>query len=180
MGTLSVGFARYGGAGGRQLVADEIEYELEGSIRVGATVDSVAGAQITLLGIVFNVDSGAEFEDDSALELQTFGLADIRAGDYLEVRAFDDNGTLVATRVERQDPAGEVFLRGVAENVANPTFTILSVTVRTDGGTEFQDENELLIPAVTFFARAPGSVVEATGQFAGGEILAEEVELEDD
>ena len=162
------------------LVAEEIEFELEGSIRVGATVDSIAGVQVTLLGITFTLDANAEYEDDSALALPTFGLTDIRAGDYLEVRAFDDNGTLVATRVERQDPAGEVFLRGVAENVANPTFTILSVTIRTDGSTDFEDANGLLIPAASFFPQAPGSVVEATGQFVGGEILAEEVELEND
>ncbi len=161
------------------LVADEVELEFESSSEVAGLVEAASANSVTLLGITVNVDNGAEFEDDSALSLQTFGLADIRVGDYIEVSVFDAGTAFVATKVVREEDPGEVYVSGVADSVSDPTFTILGVTVRTDVDTEFKDEFETEILASTFFAEAQGSEVEATGQFASGEILADEVELED-
>ena len=168
-----------GSLSGGVLVADEIEFEIEGSIRIGGLVEAVSGSQVTLLGITVSVDADAEFEDESPADLQTFSLSDVSVGNYLEVRAFDDGGTIVATRVERAEDPGDAFLRGLADNVSDPNFTILGITVRTDGGTSFEDDSETSIDASTFFAQAQDRVVEVTGQFVGGEILADEVELED-
>ena len=161
------------------LVAEEIEFEIESSNEIAGIVENTSAVSVSLLGVDIDVGDGVEFEDDSSIATPTFGLSDIQVGDYLEVSVFDAGGTVVATRIVREDDPGEVFLSGVAGNVSDPTFTILGITVRTDGGTDFEDEDETPILRATFFTNAQGSEVKATGQFVGGEILAEEVELED-
>ena len=160
------------------LVAREVEFENEGTVRVGGTVEATGASQITVLGLVFLVNSGTEFEDDSELDLPTFSFADVDVGDYVEVRAYEDGSDLIATRLERDDNPGTVFVRGVVDSVSDPDFTILGVTVQTHGQTEFEDANELPISPATFFAEAEGRLVEAEGANVNGAIVAEKVEFE--
>lgn len=96
----------------------------------------------------------------------------------MELRAADSSGALVATRLEREDNPGEVFLRGFVETVADPEFTILRVTISTNVNTDFEND-DMPISAAEFFANAAGRLVEADGHFVNGVIVAEEVELED-
>ena len=161
------------------LVADEVEFEREGTIRIGAIVEAVQANQLTLLGIDVTVNSGTEFEDQSSQDVQDFELGDVSVGDYVEVRGFEDMGSLIATRLERDEDPNEVSLRGFVDAVNDPEFTILGVTIRTDGNTEFEDDNDQTISASDFFNQALGSLVEAEGENQGGVIIADEVELED-
>lgn len=164
------------------LVADEVEFEEEGILQVAALVEDVQSDRLTLLGIEVTVNEKTEFDDESDLDLQSFSLSDVNVGDYVEVRGFDNtgSGTIVATRLERDDDEGEVSLRGFVETVANnPDFTILGVTIQTNAGTEFEDNDTPITPA-EFFNSAMGRLVEAEGMQQNGMIIAEEVEFEDD
>ncbi len=161
------------------LVASEIELKAAGFIRIEGLVDDVQGDVLTVLGLNVRVDSATRTEDKSSAELEPFGAADINVGDYLEIRAFETNAGLVATRVERDDFDGEVALRGFVDSVAEPNFTILGVTIETSAGTDFEDRNDQPITAGDFFAQAADSLVEASGSWANGVIVADEVELED-
>ena len=161
------------------LVADEIEFEEEGVLRVAGLVEDVQADRLTVLGIEVTVNVQTEFDDESAMDLQSFSLADVNVGDYVEVRGFDSAGTFVATRLERDDDEGEVSIRGFVEAVADPQFTILGVTILTNAGTEFEDDDTTLT-ADEFFNQAMGRLVEAEGVLQNDVIVAEEVEFEDD
>lgn len=161
------------------LVASEVEIKSAGFIRIEALVDAVQGDVLTVLGLDVRVDSTTRAEDKSSAELEPFGLADINVGDYVEIRAFENADGLIATRLERDDFDGEVALRGFVDSTAPPNFTILGVTIETNAGTDFEDRDDQSISSNEFFAQAMDSLVEATGVWVNGVIVADEVELED-
>ena len=158
------------------LVADKVEFEQDGVLRIEAPLEAIEGQQLTVLGIAVTVTMETEFEDNSVIDDSRFDLSDLRVGDYLEIRGYDDGG-FIATRIERDDDEGEVALRGFVESVSQPEFSILGVTIRTGPGTEFEDE-DVLIDADSFFGNALGRLVEAEGMLENGVIVADEVEFE--
>lgn len=160
------------------LVAEEVDFRPEGSIRLGGLVQDVQSARVTMLGIDISVDQSTELEDESELDLPAFNLGDVAVGDYLEVRAYADGSALIATRLERDDDPGSVFVRGLVEAVAEPEFVIAGVTVTTSAATEFGSDGGDLT-ATGFFSQAEGRVVQADGMFQGGILQAEKVEFED-
>ncbi len=161
------------------LVAEEIEFKLAGIIRIESLVEDRQDSQLTILGIVVNVNVSTRIEDKSSAELEPFSVADINVGDFVEIRGFEDSGGIVATRLEREDFDGEVALRGFVEAVNDPNFAILGVTIQTNAATEFEDANDMPITASDFFGQAQDSLVEAEGALSNGMIIADDVELED-
>lgn len=148
------------------LQATRIVIQLDSLIRITATVDSVnaAGSTITLLGETFVVTASTRFEDDSAIALSPFGLANIMPGDYVEVRGSMIGANIVATRIEREDADTEVELQGFVEafDAMTMTVTILGNVLTVDGATTYSDENDMSIGAAAFFAAiSNGSVVKA-------------------
>ncbi|HNP36907.1 MAG TPA: DUF5666 domain-containing protein [Woeseiaceae bacterium] len=161
------------------LVAEEIDFEEDGVLRVTSHVEDVQGDQLTLLGITITTSAKTEYEDDSSLRLRNFGIDDISVGDYLEVRGFDSAGNFIATRVERDNDDTDIELQGFVATVNDPDFTILGVTIVTNINTEFQDVDDVPISAADFFAQADGKLVSVEGTLSNGQLIAEEVELED-
>lgn len=169
------------------LVAEEIEIRRARAVRATATVDSVdeAAGSLVMLGITIVTDTRTRFEDQSEADLRPLTLADINAGDYLEVRG-DENppgsGQLWASILEREDPEPETELQGFVETVTDPSFTILGVTIETNGSTVFRDVNDALISRDAFFAQVTaGTLVEAEGtESSATVIVADEVEFENE
>jgi len=177
------------------LVAREVEFEsrdddddgdddsLDG--RVEGDVTGTPGATtFTVAGVTVTVNSSTRFEDLTGVAGQSFGLDDISAGDYLQVRGTPGSGaTLTAAIVERNDASAEGRLRGPAGAVddVNFTLTVLGVPVTTDVGTQYRDDDDAAISAAAFFgAISSGSEVQVRFTQAGGVIVADELELEDD
>lgn len=74
------------------------------------------------------------------------------------------SGDILATIVERDDADTETILQGIVTSVANPSLTILGVTIATNGATQFRDTDDSAISAATFFSRvAAGTLVKAKG-----------------
>jgi hypothetical protein len=140
----------------------------------GATTFSVAGVTVT-------VTAETRFEDQTGAVDQVFGLGDINAGDYVEVRgALGTGAALTAIIVERDDANPEGLLRGAASSIANPNLSVLGVPVITNGGTQFRDSADNAITSGDFFlAAANGAEVQVKFTQGGGTIVADEVELED-
>ncbi len=133
-------------------------------------VDAVRGT-VTLLGVPFATTSTPRFEDLSAAALPTFNLASVRVGDYLEVRGQPVGATTVtANAVMREDaPADQsVEVRGTASAVAAPDLTVLGVPAVTGAGTAFVDAGDDSSGANSFFAKAPGAVVDLRGTLSNG------------
>lgn len=166
------------------LVADKVEVRRASDIRLSATIDSVnAGSNsFVVLGIEVTVDASTLVEDKRD-RLEPFGVSNLAAGDYVEVRGVElaaGSGELIASQVRRDDFDTELELRGALESVASPDMSILGVSITTNAATVYQNVQERVITADEFYALVgAGTVVDVEGVSAGpGAILAREVEIE--
>ncbi|MGI9232985.1 MAG: DUF5666 domain-containing protein, partial [Woeseiaceae bacterium] len=167
------------------LVATKVDIRRAKAVRATANVDSVnaAGNSLVMLGVTVSVDALTRLEDKSDADVRPLTLADINAGDYLEVRGGEfpaGSGAILATILEREDADPDTILQGFVETISNPSFTILGVTIETDGGTVFRDVDESVMSATDFFNQlAPNSLVKAKGAEVSDTVIsAEEVEFE--
>ncbi len=167
------------------IVADKIDIRRSKAVRVTANADSISSANnsLVILGITVNIDALTRLEDKTSADVDPLTLADISAGDYLEIRGSEfpaGTGTILATILEREDPDTDTILQGFVETVANPSFTTLGVTIETNGGTVFRDVNDTVISAADFFNQvAANSLVKAKGtEVSDTTIMATEVEFE--
>ncbi len=167
------------------LVAEEVEFRSVDDTRLEAAVDSVDvnANQLVVLGITVVVNSLTQLEDDSDFDVRFFTLNDISAGDFVEVRGkLEDDGTISATRLERDDQDEETSVRGLVESNDGTTLVIAGVTIRTVAETEFEGADEESLGQAGFFSIAlVGVEVEAEGlETATSEITASDLEIEDD
>jgi hypothetical protein len=154
-------------------------------VRATANVDLVnAGSNsLVILGITVSVDALTRLEDKSSADVRPLTLADINAGDYVEVRGGEfpaGSGDILATILEREDADPDTILQGFVETETNPSFTILGVIIQTDAGTIFRDVNDAVISSTAFFNQlAPNSLVKAKGSEVSDTVIsAQEVEFE--
>jgi hypothetical protein len=168
------------------VAATKVDIRLGTVVRVTAIVDSVDAAadSLVMLGITIDIDALTRLEDQSAVDIEPLTIADLTAGDYLEVRGGErpaGSGRILASLLEREDADPETELQGFVTGVSEPSFTILGVTIETNGATEFRDVDDSPITATEFFSRAAiGTVVKAKGiELSPTTLAAEEVELED-
>jgi len=167
------------------LVATKIDIRRAKAVRATANADSVDAANdsLVVLGITVTVDALTRFEDKSNADVDPLTLSDINAGDYLEIRGDEfpaGSGTILATIFEREDPDAEAILQGFVETIGNLSFTILGVTIQTNGATVFRDVNDNVISEMDFFDQVvPNSLVKAKGsEISDTTIAATEVEFE--
>ncbi|MEM9322912.1 MAG: DUF5666 domain-containing protein [Pseudomonadota bacterium] len=173
---------------GGTLLADEIDFRLDEDTTIEATVDAVdeTAGTLTVLGISITTDALTRFEDQSSLaDDLPLNLSDINVGDYLEIEGVEspaNSDRVVATRIEREDDPDEVALSGLVDAVAEPTLTVLGVTIETNAETEFEGADDQPLTATVFFATvAAGAVIEVTGvESSDAVIIADEIEIEDD
>jgi hypothetical protein len=167
-------------ASGR-IVATEVEFRQEADIELAGPVDAVnaAGSTFVMLGATVRTTTVTRFEDQSDADVEPFGLADLRVGDYVEVKAYRDAGGLVATLLERDDAESTVELSGIATDVAQPNLRVGGIAATTGPLTEYRDNDDVSISAATFFAAAPGREVKVRGSLVNNVVLADEAELED-
>ncbi|MEO1934982.1 MAG: DUF5666 domain-containing protein [Myxococcales bacterium] len=170
------------------LIAEKLKFRsnrvrIEAEIASDADVDAVLG-ELYLLGIPIQVDSGTRIEDKRD-DLDGFGLADLQAGDFVELRGIaGSDGTVTATRLERED-SDDLRLRGPVDmiDVVAQNFTILGVLIQTGSGTKFEVDDDETLTSEAFFERIQvGSVVKAKDRVDGDETIfdpASEVELEE-
>ena len=160
-----------------------------GDVRISAVVrDTFAGSvNLTVVigqpALTVNTDSRTQLED-SLFEVEPFGLADINAGDFLEIEGYiDGGGNIVASQIQR-DERGRIELRGpvdvppTAGDDLSGSVSILGITIRTDESTDFEDEFDGDISGSLFFIQvSDDDLVEYRDEQADG--VAEEVEFQD-
>ncbi len=167
------------------LVADKVDIRRAKAVRATALIDSIdaAAGSVVVLGITVKTDDLTRFEDKSSADVDPLTINDINAGDYVEVRGDEfpaGSGEILATIFEREDADPDSGLQGFVETIADPNFTILGVTIETNGTTEFREENDAVISSADFFSRlAANDLVKATGaEVTDTTITATEVEFE--
>jgi hypothetical protein len=103
----------------------------------------------------------------------------VRVGDYVEVDGTEDQpGTLDAATLERENTNPRSYLQGLALNLAQPSFTVLGVTVTTTSQTRFAGPGGAANGAANFFGQAANHVVKVSGAFSNGVLTAEQVQIE--
>ena len=165
------------------LQAKKVEIRPQSASLVSGLVDSVTVSSNTLsvLGVTIVMSASTELEDRSNQHVRQFRLTDVQVGDYVEVGGTEDQpGTLDAATLEREktNANSRSYLRGVALNLAQPSFTVLGVTVTTTSQTRFAGPGGAANGAANFFSQAANHVVEVSGAFSNGVLTAEQVQIE--
>jgi len=173
-----------GTVSGETLEATDLECRTASTLRISATIGSIdtAAGTVTALGVTIAIDSGTRMSDKSDARVSPLRLADLRVGDFIEVRGGPGAtaSSLVAAVFERDDPRTTAELRGTASAVAAPTLAVLGVPVTTNSATGFADEGDADITVAAFFAAAAGRPVKIRGTALNSGVLADEAELEED
>ena len=161
------------------LVAERIEFLPVSNVVIEATlegIDSTAGT-LRLVGIDVITNSRTRYDDDDD---RTFGFANLRTGDSVQIAGYVQASRFVATRVSRDDDGGtDVEIEGPVTDLAAPAFRIGGVAITTNAQTEFESEGSGSPGAAGFFATALGRNAEVEGTWNGAAVLALEVEIED-
>ena len=166
---------------GNTLVARKIESR-RGRVKVEAAVASVdnTGGTVTLQlfsgTVIVVVDARTRLDDDTD-QASPLTLADISAGDFLEVEAQQVGNRLIATQIDRDDLDDDVLQGQVTGFTAGVEITLLGVTYST-AGARFESVNGTLIDSATFFSQLKvGDLVKLKDErVADG--VADEVEFE--
>jgi hypothetical protein len=164
-----------------RVVARKVQFRQESDVEFAGPVDAVnpSAGTLVVLGATVRTNPLTRYEDQSSADVERFSLADLRVGDYVEVRAYRDASGLVATLLERDDLESDVEVQGPATSVSAPNLVVGGVSVTTDSRTEFRNNDGGSITAAAFFAAAPGREVKVRGTLVGNVVLAERAELED-
>lgn len=167
------------------LVADKIYFKREATFKLQTTLDAVAPdagnatvGTVTLLGITFTVNADTRREDRSTRN-HYFSLADLRAGDWLEVAAMPDPADptkWIALKLERQPVQTKAEVEGLAEQLASPLFKIGPVSIETTASTSFRDAANTSITQADFFALT-GVRVSVEGTVGTGSVTATKVRV---
>ena len=145
---------------GDVLVAEKIKSR-RGRIEIEAPVSALDPETQTVslnLGVgVLDVLVTAQtlMDDDSDSGDERFNFEDLQIGDYLEVEAFDNDGTLTATRLDREDEdEDEIKLQAPVDDfVVEESITLLGLQFGIDGDTEYESIGGSEVPANAFFAQ---------------------------
>lgn len=147
--------------------SDTNEVEIEGVV---SNLDPVAQT-FQINGLEVNYES-AEFDDDMERD-------DLDNDIIVEVEGHIENGVLIAKEIENEDDLfdddDDVELAGAISgdyDDVSRQFSLNGITVRVDGGTEFDDglgESDL----------GDGLLVKVEGSFRNGVLVAEEIEPRD-
>ena len=166
---------------GNTLVARKIEsrrgrVEIEAGI---ASVDRIGGTvTLRLFGgtLTVMVDARTLLDDDTD-QADPLTLADLSAGDFLEVEAQRVGNRLVATRIGRDDQDDDVLQAQVSAFTSGVDITLLGITYST-AGARFEGLNGAALGSAAFFAQLKvGDLVKVKDErVADG--IADEVEFE--
>ena len=145
---------------GDVLIAEKIRSR-RGRIEIEAPVSALDPETQTVslnLGVgVLDVLVTAQtlMDDDRDSRDERFNFEDLQVGDYLEVEAFNNEGTLTATRLDREDEdEDEIKLQAPVDDfVVEESITLLGLQFGIDEDTEYEAIGGSEVPAEAFFAQ---------------------------
>ena len=157
---------------GSTLVAKEVEAR-RGWVELDAKVASVnaPGGTLTLQfvtgTVTIQVDGTTQLDDDTD-QVDSLTLGDITSGDFLQVEAIKIGGSLLASRVRRDDEDDNILQAQVDSFNAGVDITLLGVTFST-AGAEFENQNNSALSSEIFFGQLQvGDLVKVKDQGCSG------------
>ncbi|MES1948267.1 hypothetical protein C84B14_12988 [Salinisphaera sp. C84B14] len=144
-------------------------------IEFAGRVSSVAKNAIELFGVTVRVEDRTRLLDERD-DRRTFSLADIQPGDRVELAARNDDGTLFASRIEREDDQKSDEIEGFIDRFDGGLQALVVSGVTIDATAASFDN----LTESDFFAMAKEGVrIEISGRFNGSVFVADEIELDD-
>ena len=162
------------------LVADRIVFHLPSLVEIKGNVNGLdpETETVSVFGIAVQTNEFTLFRDHTTSGQPVFGFGDLNVGDRVEIRAVLDGDTVIATRLERDEPSDVATLKALVETIERPSITMLGVTVTSTQDTIFQNVAHIEIDADEFFALVePGSIVRSEGTYEGDSITASKMFL---
>jgi hypothetical protein len=167
-----------------QLVVNEVKFKVESDIEIKAPIEGLPSQSdtgiwsISMLGRPITINDRTQFEDESEIGETYFSIEDITDGQWLEVKAFeDDEGNLIASRIEREDASDTVEIEGVFSMADGDVLTVAGFSIIVDGQTSLPSGLDL---AAFMDSLVAGSTeLEVEGLLSDGAILALDIEIED-
>ncbi len=154
-----------------------VKLEVKGTI---ASIDATAKT-LVVAGKTVMVDSSTRFDlsgDDDHASSSVHSLADLKAGDFVEVTGATDvaTGNVLASKIEVKNASelsedgedDDTEFKGTVAGLTTDSFTLGTVTVRC------------VSPCVLPTGLKNGDFVEAEGRLTGSNLEAKKVKLEDD
>lgn len=151
-------------------VQQDADSEIEGPL---ASVD-VADGTFVLDGVTVAVDASTIFRDEDwagHAPVDHFGVADVAAGDHLQVEAYVDGTLVKAAKIERSNPAStDASLQGLVTAVSGADVTVLGAVV---------DTSSLAGNGIVATLVPDTSRVKLTGTAGGTSVTWSAIELDD-
>jgi Domain of unknown function (DUF5666) len=155
--------------------------EVQVKLEVKGAISSIGTNSLVVAGKTVMVDSSTRFDlsgDDDHASSSVHSLADLKAGDFVEVTGSTDatTGNVLASKIEVKT-AGELSedgedndseIKGTVAGLSTDTFTLGTVTVHC------------VSPCTLPTGLKNGDMVEAEGLLTGSNLEAKKVKLEDD
>jgi len=164
-------------------VAQDTEIKIEGLVQ-STDLDTNS---IVILGNAVFTDEYTRFIDDSEDDERRFRVDDILIGDKVSIKAFDNEGQLLASQVKRKKTVNEVDddtetteLEGKVSDITAPTFSVNGVTVKVTEASVIESPNSSELTSSEFFSTITNDTeVEVEGiPQDDGSLLALEIEIE--
>ena len=157
-----------------RLQASKVVVKNSPTVRLRGSAQSIntSNGTLEILGAQIAVDSTTLLKDVSDAHLKYFSLADINAGDWIEVRGTTDANTVNASSLTRRKSNVPARIKGTISEVTGTDVTVLGISIDlsslTEGGS--------LVAALEV-----GDVIDVTGEEVGsGSLQANTLSLADD
>ena len=130
--------------------------------------------------LIVATNRATRLEDELEPEVTPLMIGDLRPGEFLEIEAYLDGDSLVATSIERDEADDEQVQAPVEDFLEGSSIQLLGLTYSLDGGTAYENIEDDDIPATAFFAQLRvGDLVKITdGDDNPADAFADEVEVE--
>lgn len=172
-----------------QLVAQKVEFkkisvnEIAGEVTSVTVLTSgiVTTGSLQISGTTIQTNAKTLFEDKGSSSLKRFNFTSINLGDFLKVSGYNNEGTFIATKIEREDiqkeNATELKIVGIVLGIGSHNFTLYGRTIVTNGQTEFKDTKGDKISETQFYLLALGQRAKVEGVLKNGIFTATKIEL---
>jgi hypothetical protein len=139
-------------------------------------VQEVSSDSLQVLGVDLTKSQTTAVADESTYAQRPFGLADMRVGDYVEVRGGSPTvlGTIPAAVIRRVDPQTTSYVEGKASGLLAPNLRVNGVPIITTAQTRFPTTG--LLAPLRFFLEAPNRTVRVRGTPSGSALVAERID----
>jgi hypothetical protein len=139
-------------------------------------VQEVSSDSLQVLGVDLTKSQTTAVADESTHAQRPFGLADMRVGDYVEVRGGSPTvlGTIPAAVIRRVDPQTTSYVEGKASGLLAPNLRVNGVPIITTAQTRFPTTG--LLAQLRFFLEAPNRTVRVRGTPSGSALVAERID----